>query len=261
MKSELESVIAIARAAGEITLEYFGKNPEVSLKPCNSPVTQADLDADAHIREALFKRFPAIPIISEEGKNLSYEERKSWSQFWLVDPLDGTKEFIKGREDYTVNIALVSNGIPTLGVILAPAKKLLYYGAKGLGAWKAEAMGAPIQIFASDPPRGGPFTIVESRSHPSEELENFLKDIPVKKRVQVGSSLKFCYVAEGIADIYPRMGPMMEWDVAAGDAIYRNSGRGKDLSTTLTYNKPDLRSGFFVLGEHHLSQKKEAPPP
>ena len=165
-----------------------------------------------------------------------------------MDPLDGTKEFIKRRAEFTVNVALIEEGEPVLGVVLAPALELLYWAVKGGGAWREERSGPPQRIYSTAPAPGTPLTVVESLSHPSAELEEYLKTIPVGRRVKAGSSLKFCWVAEGKADLYPRLGPTMEWDVAAGDCVFRQSGRDGERPSPLTYNKPDLRNPSFVIG-------------
>ena len=165
-----------------------------------------------------------------------------------MDPLDGTKEFIKRRAEFTVNVALIENGEPVLGVVGAPALDLVYWAVKGGGAWREDKGAAAERINSDAPAPGVPLTVVESLSHPSQELEEYLKTIPVGRRVKAGSSLKFCLVAEGKADVYPRLGPTMEWDVAAGDCVYRQSGRDGERPSPLTYNKPDLRNPSFVIG-------------
>ena len=165
-----------------------------------------------------------------------------------MDPLDGTKEFIKKRAEFTVNVALIDDGEPVFGVVQAPALDLLYWAVKGEGAWR-EQKGQPAErIYSAPAEPGAALTVVESLSHPSPELEEYLKTIRVGQRVKAGSSLKFCWVAEGRADIYPRLGPTMEWDVAAGDCVYRQSGRDGERPSPLTYNKPDLRNASFVIG-------------
>ena len=136
-----------------------------------------------------------------------------------------------------------------MGVIVAPALDLVYWAARGSGSWRQQKSDTPERIFSREPARGAPLTVVESLSHPSEELEEYLRKLPVARRVKAGSSLKFCWVAEGRADIYPRLGPTMEWDVAAGDCIYRQSGRYGERASPLTYNKPELRNPSFVIGE------------
>jgi 3'(2'), 5'-bisphosphate nucleotidase len=228
---------------------YNGAVPAgVREKEDRSPVTLADEVAHGIILEGLTRIDPATPIVSEEARAASFETRRTWQRFWLVDPLDGTKEFIKRRAEFTVNIALIENGEPVLGVVLAPALDLLYWAVKDGGAWREENGGAPERIYSSPRPSGTPLTVVESLSHPSAELEEYLLTIPVARRVKAGSSLKFCWVAEGRADIYPRLGPTMEWDVAAGDCVYRQSGGREERSSPLTYNKPDLRNPSFIIG-------------
>lgn len=247
----LKEVTAIAVEAGKRILQHR-LHPNVEEKGDHgddtSPVTDADLASNQHIVKHLKVLDPNVPIVSEELNLADYDARKQWRRFWLVDPLDGTKEFIKGSDEFTVNIALIENREPTLGVIYVPAKDLLYYAEKGCGSWKQEGRNAPVQIFSSVPDLSRGLIVVESRSHPSAALENYLKDLPVNERIFAGSSLKFCLVAEGVADIYPRLGPTMEWDVAAGDCIYRNSARMGQRTSSLTYNKPDLKNESFVIG-------------
>jgi len=211
-------------------------------------VTLADEVAHDILVEGLMKIDPETPVVSEEAEAASFDHRRNWHRFWLVDPLDGTKEFIKQRAEFTVNVALIESGEPVLGVVLAPALDLLYWAVKGEGAWKEENGGSPQRIYSRPPTPGTPLTVVESLSHPSPELEEYLQTIPVARRVKAGSSLKFCWVAEGRADIYPRLGPTMEWDVAAGDCVYRQSGSDGERQSPLTYNKPDLRNTSFVIG-------------
>ncbi len=187
-------------------------------------------------------------MISEEGEAAPAEQRSSWDRFWLVDPLDGTKEFIKRRDEFTVNVGLIEGGEPVIGVVLAPALDLLYWAVKGGGAWRQQGPAPAERIVSRPAAPGTPLTVVESLSHPSPELEEFLKTIPVARRVKAGSSLKFCWVADGRADVYPRLGPTMEWDVAAGDCVYRQSGERGERPSPLTYNKPDLRNPSFVIG-------------
>jgi 3'(2'), 5'-bisphosphate nucleotidase len=244
------AVAELAREAGRATMTYYGDEAGagVRAKADESPVTLAD-DAAHHILvDGLRRLDPATPVVSEESQAEGYETRRGWRRFWLVDPLDGTKEFIKRRAEFTVNVALIEDGEPVLGVVLAPALDLLYWAVKGEGAWREEKAGPAERIYSTTPAPGTPLTVVESLSHPSPELEEYLKTIPVARRVKAGSSLKFCWVAEGRADVYPRLGPTMEWDVAAGDCVYRQSGRDGERPSPLTYNKPDLRNPSFVIG-------------
>ena len=243
------AIIALCREAGRATMTYYdGADAGVREKADQSPVTLADEVAHGILVDGLRRLDPSTPVVSEEDVMTSFEDRRGWRRFWLVDPLDGTKEFIKRRAEFTVNVGLIEEGEPVFGVVLAPALDLLYWAAKGQGAWREEKGGAPERIFSASPKPGTPLTVVESLSHPSPELEEYLQTIPVARRVKAGSSLKFCWVAEGRADVYPRLGPTMEWDVAAGDCIYRQSGRGAERPSPLTYNKPDLRNPRFVIG-------------
>jgi 3'(2'), 5'-bisphosphate nucleotidase len=220
----------------------------VELKGDRSPVTAADRAAHTVIIDALAKWVPTVPVISEEGTIPSFAERREWPRFWLVDPLDGTKEFIQRNGEFTVNVALIDGGQPVLGVVYAPAVDLLYVAGRGLGAWRQRDGGTRERIFSRTTPRSEGLIVVESRSHPSAELERFIQTIPVAQRVAAGSSLKFCLVADGTADVYPRFGPTMEWDVAAGDCIWRNATATGQNASTLTYNTPDLRNASFVIG-------------
>jgi 3'(2'), 5'-bisphosphate nucleotidase len=243
------AIIALCREAGRATMTYYdGADAGVREKADQSPVTLADEVAHGILVDGLRRLDPSTPVVSEEDVMTSFEDRRGWRRFWLVDPLDGTKEFIKRRAEFTVNVGLIDEGEPVFGVVLAPALDLLYWAAKGQGAWREDKGGAPERIFSASPQPGTPLTIVESLSHPSPELEEYLQTIPVARRVKAGSSLKFCWVAEGRADVYPRLGPTMEWDVAAGDCIYRQSGRGAERPSPLTYNKPDLRNPSFIIG-------------
>jgi 3'(2'), 5'-bisphosphate nucleotidase len=242
------AVIALSREAGRATMTYYDSDAGVREKEDRSPVTLADEVAHGILVDGLQRLDPQTPVVSEEAAAAGYEARRGWRRFWLVDPLDGTKEFIKKRAEFTVNVGLIEDGEPTFGVVLAPALDLLYWAEKGAGAWREAQGRAPERIYSTEPAPGTPLTIVESLSHPSPELEEYLKTIPVKERVKAGSSLKFCWVAEGRADVYPRLGPTMEWDVAAGDCIYRQSGRRGERPSPLTYNKPDLRNPSFVIG-------------
>lgn len=244
------AVIALAREAGTATMTYYdgATVPGLREKEDRSPVTLADETAHEILVQGLRRIDPDTPVVSEEAEAASFDHRRLWNRFWLVDPLDGTKEFIKRRAEFTVNVALIENGEPVFGVVLAPALDLLYWAVKGEGAWREEKAGSPERIYSHPLAPGTPLTVVESLSHPSAELEEYLKTIPVARRVKAGSSLKFCWVAEGRADVYPRLGPTMEWDVAAGDCIYRQSGREGERLSPLTYNKPDLRNTSFIIG-------------
>ena len=249
--ADLRSAVTdLARKAGRATMLYYDGTlaADVREKDNRTPVTLADEVAHDILVDGLRQIDPDTPVISEEAEAASFDNRRGWQRFWLVDPLDGTKEFIKRRAEFTVNVALIDQGEPVLGVVLAPALDLLYWAVKGGGAWREEKGGPAERIYSSPRPPGAPLTVVESLSHPSPELEEYLQTIAVERRVKAGSSLKFCWVAEGRADIYPRLGPTMEWDVAAGDCVYRQSGRHGERPSPLTYNKPDLRNPSFVIG-------------
>jgi 3'(2'), 5'-bisphosphate nucleotidase len=238
----------IARLAGDEILQHYASAPRAELKSDRTPVTVADRAAHRVIVRALAQWDSTIPVISEEGAIPPYSTRAGWARFWLVDPLDGTKEFLQRNGEFTVNIALVESGEPVMGVVYAPALDLLYSAAPGLGAWKEAAGGEPHRITSRPAAPGTPLVVVESRSHPSAELEAYLATVRVGARVQAGSSLKFCRVAEGTADIYPRFGRTMEWDVAAGDCVFRASGDGAPRRSPLQYNKPDLANPHFIIG-------------
>lgn len=243
-------VVRLVCEAGRATMTYYDApaGADVREKEDRSPVTLADEVAHGILVEGLRGLDGSIPVVSEEAAADDFETRRAWRRFWLVDPLDGTKEFIKRRAEFTVNVALIEDGEPVLGVVEAPALELVYWAVKGGGAWREEKGGAAERIYSTAPAPGTPLTVVESLSHPSQELEDYLRTIPVARRVKAGSSLKFCWVAEGKADVYPRLGPTMEWDVAAGDCVYRQSGRDGERPSPLTYNKPDLRNPSFVIG-------------
>ncbi|HEV2181711.1 MAG TPA: 3'(2'),5'-bisphosphate nucleotidase CysQ [Gemmatimonadaceae bacterium] len=249
----MEDIRRLARDAGQAILRYYGSSDTrqaVAWKDNATPLTMADRDAHTVIADGLARLTPEIPVLSEEGDIPAYEDRRDWTRFWLVDPLDGTKEFTKGIGEFTVNIALIENGAPTAGVIYAPVLDLMYWARSGAGTWRQDSGASAERVYSGERPATGGRIIVQSRSHPSAELEAYLATMRVEQRISLGSSLKFCWVADGRADLYPRFGPTMEWDVAAGDCIYRESARdaGERRQTPFTYNKRELRNGSFVLG-------------
>lgn len=232
-------------------MQYYHDVVEIEHKEDNSPLTQADLAANRIIIDRLRQLDPTIPVLSEEGKIAPYETRKEWEIFWLVDPLDGTKEFLKRNGEFTVNIALIRKSMPVLGVVHLPAKGVSYSGSREEGAWRYdENLGRPKRIYSSIPDISKPVKAIVSRSHGSTDLIKNLKEkgIDTGEIILAGSSLKFCYVAEGLADIYPRLTPTNEWDTAAGDAVFRFSGSENIRFSPLYYNKPDLRNEGFILG-------------
>jgi 3'(2'), 5'-bisphosphate nucleotidase len=249
----LDRLCAIARDAGRAILRHSPAGVERRLKTDDSPVTVADMAAQRTIVEALTGWDATIPIVAEESDAPSHADRSGWERWWLVDPLDGTKEFLSNNGEFTVNIALIAAGDPVLGVVLAPALDQIYCGGRGLGAWRQSGCGRPQRLTSRGWRTGQPARIVESRSHPSAALEAYLRSIQVSERIRLGSSLKFCRVAEGAADLYPRFGPMMEWDVAAGDCIYRNSASAGERFSPIRYNTVDLGVPGFVLGQDDVA--------
>lgn len=246
----LPRLVTLAEAAG-VAIENCRRSGvlEVRAKGDGSPVGRADTEAHAVIAAGLHALAPDVPVVSEEGEITDAAARAGWTTWWLVDPLDGTKEFLAGVPDYTVNIALIHDGVPVAGVVHASGRGVTYFGAAGQGSWRRRD-GLTARLIATPIAPGRPLTVVESRSHGSPDMVAFLAPYRVGARVAIGSSLKFCLVADGTADVYPRLGPTMEWDVAAGDAVWRwavNDGAAPHLSS-LTYGKADLRNGAFVVG-------------
>jgi 3'(2'), 5'-bisphosphate nucleotidase len=260
----IEQAIKGAYEGGLEILKVYGTAFSVDVKEDKSPLTEADRRAHNKIME--FLDGTGIPVLSEEGKHLSYDERKGWKQFWLVDPLDGTKEFVKRNGEFTVNIALIEDGVPVSGVIYVPVKDEMYIGIKGLGAFKIDNYS---KVHASHTDlndllsKGNKlpiktdrktFSMVGSRSHMSDETLEYFEKMKQKhgevEMVSMGSSLKLCLVAEGAADVYPRFAATMEWDTGAGDAIARNAGcvvTEKDEVTPLVYNKENLLNPWFII--------------
>jgi len=257
-------IINIALDAGEKVLEIYRGDISVELKEDNTPVTEADKRANEIICEGLKRLDPNYHILSEENKNIEYERRREWKYVWLVDPLDGTKEFISGRGEFTINIALVSNSEPILGVVYAPVLKTVYFAVKGEGAYRLDNVKSKIseddikraKKLPSEKTDGGKVRIVASRSHMNRATEQFIERIKSRceevEIVSVGSALKMCIVAEAKADLYPRLGPTMEWDTAAGHIIALEGGcevriYNGNISGTLAYNKKDLVNPPFVV--------------
>lgn len=239
--------IAAAEAAGALLMQHYNTPLQIQHKADNSPVTQADLAAQQCIVERLQQFYPEIPIISEEAPLPPLAERQNWTHFWLVDPLDGTKEFIHHNGEFTVNIALIVQGEPVFGVIAVPAQDTLYVGSQELGSWRRT--GDRWEALSCErKPLHGPLRLVCSRSHPSAELEAWEAAHQITERVPVGSSLKFCRVAEGQADVYVRFHAIREWDVAAGDAIYRYASADAPHPSALCYNTAELWTVPFMIG-------------
>lgn len=246
----LQQINEIAIKAGKAILTFYTDDIEVQKKDDQSPLTKADMAAHTIIVNGLRKLEPDIPIISEESELPDYEIRKKWQRFFLVDPLDGTKEFIKKNGEFTVNIALIEGSIPVLGVVYIPAKERLYYADKKDGAWIQNGTSEPQQISHTPYDKTKAARIAVSRSHGGNDTKERLEKmgIQVSEEIPYGSSLKICLVAEGKADIYPRFGPTMEWDTAAADAVFRYSGKNGTRNSPLTYNKPSLKNDEFIIG-------------
>jgi len=248
----LEAVEALARVAGEAIMAYYRGGVAIERKDDHSPVTDADREADAIIAAGLRDLTPEIPVVTEEEVAEGLAPTRVGRRFWLVDPLDGTREFINDRDEFTVNIALIDAGVPVLGVVGVPARGTLYaailtHGGPGRAS-KCNDGGAHRPIAARAAPAAG-ISVAASRSHADkDELEAFLRDKTVSDILIAGSSLKFCLIAEGRADLYPRLGPTMEWDTAAAHAVLAAAGGhvrtfdGKELA----YGKPDFRNPHFV---------------
>jgi len=246
---DFDKVCAIARDAGSAIMKIYAGEFDVELKGDDSPLTCADRASHQVIVEGLAAITPDIPVLSEEGKAIPYSERSAWSRFWLVDPIDGTKEFIKRNGEFTVNIALVEENRVIAGLVYVPAQDSMYFGKLGTGAWKMEGNEDPVKITARTADESLGLTVVMSRSHPSKELEEYLREIKVAEAMPVGSSLKLCVVAEGKADLYPRLGPTMEWDTAAGHAVVEAAGGTVTQldGTPLLYNKENMLNPFFIV--------------
>lgn len=251
---DIDAIVALARRAGDAILEvYEGPDFDVERKGDDSPLTAADLAAHHIIVDGLRALTPALPVHSEESEGVTWAQRQHWSRYWLVDPLDGTKEFIKRNGEFTVNIALIEDGVPILGVVHVPVSNVTYLGATDIGAFREQA-GERQPIGVRRQP-GTPVVMVASRSHGTDTvavLEGLINQrLGPVALTSMGSSLKLCLVAEGKADIYPRLAPTSEWDTAAADALVRAAG-GQVVDThfqPLSYNKENiLNPHFLVLG-------------
>ena len=252
---DIEKIIEIAQEAGKAILEVYDRDFEVEIKDDNSPLTEADQRSNAVIIEGLEKHYADIPIISEETKEVAYDERKEWNTLWLVDPLDGTKEFIKKNGEFTVNIALVEDGVPVLGVVYIPVESKTYYGTDDAGSFMRTGDGQTVKL--ENRPHYSELEevkVVASRSHLSDEVVAFVDDLREKGKkvdfLSAGSSLKFCLVAEGKADVYPRLGPTMEWDTGAAHAVVLGAGLNvnrHDTGKPLNYNKENLLNPWFIV--------------
>jgi 3'(2'), 5'-bisphosphate nucleotidase len=242
----------LALAAGREIMEIYDSPFEVRRKLDKSPLTAADLAAHDLILKELARLTPQLPVLSEESPDIRYNERRDWSCYWLIDPLDGTREFVKRNGEFTVNIALILDHEPVLGVVYAPVPELLYYARRGGGAWKRERVGDAKNIRTRKVPTDK-VCVAGSRSHSDQRMEDYLTRVGPHEVIGMGSSLKACLVAEGTADLYPRFGPTSEWDTAAAQCVVEEAG-GAITDTgmqPLRYNtKPQLiNPSFFVFGD------------
>lgn len=248
MIKDIQVVLSIAKdAGGEIMKIYNDPSYDwnIATKKDNFPLTLADRKSHEVIESKLTTHFPNIPLLSEEGRDIPYSVRKDWPCYWCVDPLDGTKEFIAKNGQFTVNIALIVNNEPVLGVIYIPVQDITYYGQHGKGSYKIEK-GTTTAIYSQK--KASALVAVGSKSHRSSLEDEYLSQFDIQEVVSIGSSLKFCLVAEGKAQLYYRHGPTMEWDTAAGQAIAVHSGAHMSQANgdVFAYNKPDLLNPSFV---------------
>jgi 3'(2'), 5'-bisphosphate nucleotidase len=254
----LDTVRGIARRAGHEILEVYGSDFAAEAKLDASPLTEADLRAHRLIVSALERLTPQLPVLSEESAEVPYEERRNWRRYWLVDPLDGTKEFVARNGEFTVNIALVEDGRPVLGVVHIPVSDTTYSGAPGTGAWRESGTRPPVPIRVR-PRAAVPLRVLGSRSHESPKLAAKLAKLGPHEFLPAGSSIKLCLIADGSADLYPRLGGSSEWDIAAGQAVLEAAG-GYVISLEdglpLRYNKPELGNPkFLACGDPSLWQR------
>jgi len=248
----LPQVIDIAEQASKAILKVYETDFGVEQKHDSTPLTQADLAAHQVIEAGLNQLDPLFPVLSEESAAIPFEERSSWETYWLVDPLDGTREFVKRNGEFTVNIALIHQGKTILGVVHVPVSGDCYYAARDCGAFVIESGSEPQAIRCRDLP-SGTITVAGSRSHPGERLQSYLEKLGTHELVSMGSSLKFCLVAQGKADLYVRLGKTSEWDTAAAQCVVEEAG-GQVTNTKmqpLDYNQKDclLNPEFFVFGD------------
>ncbi|MDZ4843933.1 MAG: 3'(2'),5'-bisphosphate nucleotidase CysQ [Chitinophagales bacterium] len=255
-KIEIQHIIDLAKIAGEAILKIYQQDFSVEKKADNSPLTLADKTSNDIITQGLQEFYPEIPVISEESKQVPYANRKEWKYLWMVDPLDGTKEFINKNGEFTVNIALIHEGVPELGVVYIPATGVTYYAVMGKGTFMISQ--SEITIRLNDKrehySQKSKVKVVASRSHLSDEVKEFIENLKQQGKevdfISAGSSLKFCLVAEGQADVYPRFGPTMEWDTAAAHIVATEAGLqvlNANTRQPLIYNKEDLLNPWFIV--------------
>lgn len=265
MESLLKDTVMVAKQAGQKILDIYDSNQfDVQVKEDDSPLTKADLAAHDIIVEFLEKKYPQIPCLSEESTGITFEKRKLWSRCFIIDPLDGTKEFIERNGDFTVNIALQKDGKCVLGVIYVPVSNVVYYAAEGLGAFRQQQDKPAERITVRKlPQKDGKthITIVASRRNGLDQIKQLCKNFESYDLTNRGSSLKMCMVAEGSADFYPRLAPTSEWDTAAAQAIVEQAG-GRIVQldfSAMTYNQKEsiLNPFFLVLGDSSFNWKKK----
>ena len=242
----LPEVLKIADAASEKVMSIYMTDFKVNYKADESPITAADIASHNVIVEGLSNLSQDIPILSEEGAEIPWSERKHWQRFWLIDPIDGTKDFTQRTDEFTVNIALIENGEPILGVVTAPALKEAYWGLRGEGAYKRDNTGHVQRISVAPP--GEAKRVVASKNHLNEDTKAFIDKLGAHELVQAGSSLKFCKIAEGHADIYPRLAPTCEWDTGAAHAVLSAAGGKVETleGKPLQYGKEDVLNPHFI---------------
>lgn len=240
-----EQALTLARAAGEEIMAIYAGDFDVTLKADKSPLTAADMASHRVIVAGLEALSPRLPVLSEEAADIPWSERQSWQTFWLVDPIDGTKDFVNRSGEFTVNIALIQDGRPVAGVVTAPALGQEFWGIVGQGAWLREN-GQTRALEVQTPPEE--IRVLASKNHLNEDTRQFIDGLGPHRLVQAGSSLKFCRIAEGLADLYPRCGPTCEWDTGAAQAVLEAAGgtvRTFD-GQPLVYGKENVLNPFFV---------------
>ncbi|AOY87122.1 3'(2'),5'-bisphosphate nucleotidase [Marinobacter salinus] len=244
--SILPDVIKVADEASEKVLHIYQSDFKVNYKEDQSPVTAADMASHDIILRGLRSIARDIPVLSEEGKDIPWEERKHWRRFWLVDPVDGTREFTQRNGEFTVNIAMIEDGEPVMGVVIAPALKEAFWGVVGEGAHKRDRTGKIHRIQVAEPKASK--RVLASKSHLNDETRAFIETLGEHELLQAGSSLKFCRIAEGHADIYPRLGPTSEWDTAAAQAVLTAAGGKVETleGKPLRYGKENVLNPHFI---------------
>lgn len=251
-REQRQALLAGVEAAGLDVLQIYRRDFDIETKADASPLTEADMASHHALVALLGELAPEIPILSEESGDIPYETRRQWDRYWLIDPLDGTKEFIKKNGEFTLNVALIENGEPVFGIVHAPALGVTWWGQQDEGAWKLQgAHASRIHARRLPDPEQAPWKIVGSRSHGSEEFEAFCARLPHHERVSMGSSLKLCLVAEGEADLYPRLAPTSEWDTAAAQAVVIAAGgdvlNARTLEPLRCNQQESVLNPFFIV--------------